>query len=238
MTSPSNFNTPDRIIRTAMLNVGKLQAGDDPTSEDYATYMPRLNDIFNFYQTQGLKLWLNYDLSITLTAGLALYSLGPTGNVIMTKPLRVVQGYFLDQSSNIRPLWPISWQEYKTLSSTTEQGSINSYFVDKQQNALNVYLWLTPDSTAALGTAHVVIQQQVVQLVSLTDSMNFPMEWFIALHWALADEISTGQPAAIMSRATDRARFYREKLEDWDVEDAATMFQPDQRQTMFTSTFR
>jgi hypothetical protein len=221
-----------------MRNAGKLQTGDDPSSEDYAMYMPVLNDIFNFFQTSGIKLWLNYDLSITLVAGQALYTLGPTGNVIMTKPLRVMQGYFLDQYGDQQPLIPMSWDEYKRLSNVTQQGSLNSYFVDKQQLTLNVYFWLTPDVTAALGTGHIIIQQQVTNIISLTDSMNFPQEWFIALHWALCDEIATGQPEAITARAATKAKIYKEALEDWDVEDASTSFAPDQRGTYYGRNFR
>ncbi len=49
----------------------------------------------------------------------------------------------------------------------------------------------------------------------------------MALRWGLADDICTGQPGEIMRRCAERAKAYREALEDWDVEDAATQFQPD-----------
>jgi hypothetical protein len=235
---PASFNTPDRIIREAMRNAKLIGKGEDPSSEDYAEYMPRLNDLINVWQTQGLKLWLQTDLSVTLVAGTALYTFGTTGTVVMTKPTRVVQAYYLDSSDNRRPLLVLSRDEYTRLSNVVNQGQINSYYVDKQQATLNVYFWLTPDSDAATGTAHLIIQQQVTNIVSLNDTMNFPPEWFLALHWGLANEICSGQPQSIIDRCEKMSNQYRTALEDWDVEDASTSFAPDQRNTYETGRFR
>ena len=60
----------------------------------------------------------------------------------------------------------------------------------------------------------------------------------MGLRWALADELSTGQPQAIMDRCERKATAYRQALEDWDVEDAPTSFTPDQRALYATSSFR
>ena len=90
--------------------------------------------------------------------------------------------------------------------------------------------WLVPDATAAAGTAHLLIPQQITNFTGVTDTMNFPQEWFIGLRWMLADELAVGQPEAIMQRCEQRANMYRKMLEDWDVEDTATTFQPDMMQ--------
>lgn len=234
----TTFNTPDRIIRQAMENAGLIQDGDDPTSEQFAKYSNRLNDIINHIQTQGLKLWVQIDQPVTLVAAQATYQLKPSGDVNMTKPMRVLQAYFLDTASTRRPLIPLSWDEYTRLSQTTQQTAINSYFVDKQPTSLNVTFWPTPDVTAATGTAHLILQQQITNFTGITDGLNFPQEWFLYLSWALADEISTGQPQAIMDRCSARATIYRLQLEDWDVEDPSTTFAPDQRSAYGAHRFR
>jgi hypothetical protein len=183
-------------------------------------------------------LWLQSDLTVPLTAGQATYTFGPGGSVDMTKPLRVLQGYYLDSYNTKRPLLALSRDEYTRLSNVVQVGAINSYFVDKQQSLLSVSFWLSPDTTAATGTAQLIIQQQVANLVSLNDDMNFPQEWFMALRWGLADDICTGQPQAIMDRCYNKAETFRTALEDWDVEDASTVFQPDQRSAYVTGGFR
>ena len=239
MTTPLNFNTPDRVIRMGLQDAGKLQRGSDPNPEQLADGMNRLNDIINLEQTQGLKLWLQFDLPIPLVAGKNPYTLGPGGDVNMTKPMRVIDSnYYVDQFNTRRPLILMSRDEYTKLSQTNQQGPINSLWPDVQQNQIVVSFWLVPDANAATGVAHLCIQQQVQNIVSLTDTMNFPQEWFMFLRWAFADDVCTGQPQAIMDRCAARAAQFRQALEDWDVEQASTSFAPDQRSNYVGSSFR
>ena len=226
MTAP-NDNTPLAIISDAYFDAGLLQQGQIPNSEQFVVGMRKLQDYVNLLQTQGLKLWLLEDISIPLVAGQSTYTLSPTGDVAMPKPMRIIDAYYRDANGIRRPLIPMSWNDYTRLSQVTQKGQINSYFVNKQQTSLPVFFWLVPDATAATGTAHVVTQKQVTNFISLTETMNFPTEWRIALRWGLADELSTGQPQAIMDRCQQRAQAYRTMLEDWDVEDTPTRFTPD-----------
>jgi len=237
MTAPAN-NTPISIIADAYFDAGLLQEGQSPSAEQVVTGMRKLGDMINLWQTQGLKLWLMEDLAVTLVAGQGTYTFGPSGTVAMDKPLRVIEAYYRDANAIRRPLIPLAWNDYTRLSQITQVGQLNSYFVDKQQSVLSVFFWLVPDATAATGTAHLVLQRQVTNLVNLTDTMNFPAEWRIALRWGLADEICTGQPQAIMDRCQSRAIAYRTMLEDWDVEDAPTRFTPDVRGGFTQGSFR
>lgn len=239
MTTPANFNTPDRIIRMALKDAGLLQEGDDPSSEQFADALNRLNDLINFEQTQGLKLWLQHDLEVTLVSGQAKYSIGSGGDVDMTKPTRVLDScYYLDVNSISRPIRPVSRDEYTRLSNRTQTGQVVQYFTDKLKDKLDVYFWLVPDATAAAGTAHLLIQQQVGNVVSLTDDMTFPLEWFLWARWALASDLATGQPRAIMDRCLTFAEGYRSALQGWDVEDASTFFTMDPQSGYSTRPFR
>lgn len=234
MPGPILPNTPFRIIRFAMQDAGLIPVGQAPNSEDLSDYLSRLNEMVNLWQTQGLKLWLNEDVPVTLLPSVPTYSLGTAG----VKPLRVIQGYYLDSSNNRRVISPLSRDEYTRLSNVSQEGQINSYFVDKQQNTLDVTFWLTPDANAATGTAHLILQQPVENQIALDETVNFPQEWSIALHWGLAAELATGQPQAVINRCEAKALQYRTLLEDWDVEDTDTRFTPDTQQMYRTGAFR
>jgi hypothetical protein len=226
-----NDNTPISVINDAYFDAGITQEGQTPNSEQIVTGMRKLTDLVNLWQTQGLKLWLNVDTPVPLVAGQGTYVLGPgsaTG-IDMTKPLRVIEAYYVDVNAIRRPLIVLSWNDYIRLSQITQIGQLNSYFVNKQQTQLSVFFWLIPDAEAATGMAHLLLQTQVVNFINVTETLNFPIEWRIALRWGLADELSTGQPQAIMDRCQQRAAMYRTQLEDWDVEDAPTRFVPDSR---------
>jgi hypothetical protein len=228
MTAPTD-NTPISVIQDAYQDAGLIAEGDSINSEQIVTGLRKLTDLVNLWQTQGIKLWLNVDTTITLVAGTATYTLGPAGSVVMVKPPRVLDAYYRDANGIRRPLVPMAWADYIRLSQITQTGAVNSYFVDKQATQLSVFFWLVPDATAALGTAHLLLQTQVTNPISVTETVNFPVEWRIALRWGLADEICTGQPQAIMDRCQQRALAYRTALEDWDVEDVSVRFAADTR---------
>jgi hypothetical protein len=223
-------NTIYGIINDAMHDAGLLGLGDEPNSEQLAVTMRRLCDVINLYQTQGLKLFLLEDTPVSLVAGKATYTFSPTGDVVLTKPARILEAYILNTTNIRRPLVALSWDDYFRLSQTVgNDGTINSYFVDKQAETLSVTFWNTPDTDEAANTAHVLLQVAAPNPINLVEGMDFPQEWRIALRWGLADDICTGQPEAIMARCAGKAKIFRDALEDWDVEDAPTYMVVDSR---------
>lgn len=228
MTTP-NTNTPYAIISDAYFDAGKIRTGQVPSSEMFATGMRRLNDLINIEMVQGVKLWLAVDTAVPLTAGQAAYTFSSSGDVVMTRPLRVVEAYYLDADDNRRPLVQVAWTDWIKLPQPASTGTITQYFVEKLATQMRVTFWLTPDATEATGEVHLVLQTQATNPISLTETMAFPPEWRSYLRWGLADELATGQPQAIQQKCAQKAAETREILRNWDVEDAPTMFAPDPR---------
>ncbi len=237
MTAPSN-NTPAAVITDAYIDAAILKQGQTPSSDQLVLGMRRLTDVINLEQTQGLKLWLNVDTPVPLVAGQGTYTFSPTGDVVMPKPPRAIEAYYVDVNGIRRPLICLSWDDYIRLSQINQTGQINSFFVNKKQLELSVFFWLIPDATAATGVAHLLLQTQVTNFISVTEEMNFPLEWRSFLHWALAAELATGQPAAVIERCEGKTAQFREMLEGWDVEDASTSFAPDSRSQYYGNRFR
>lgn len=244
MTAPAYINSPIRAVKRAYLEAGLIEMGGVPDGEQLLAGLERLNDLLAYEQTQGVKLWLELDLAITLTGGQSLYPQTESLNGITTKPTRVKEAYFQYNTTPsggnpIYPLIPLARSDWDTLGNRTVQGNITSYYVDKQPNVLNVWFWLTPSTGfAALGSPHLIVQQQQQQAITLTETMILPQEWFLFCLWALADELAGGQPASIMERCAQRAGYYRDALENWDVEDPATQFTVDTRMTYQTGRFQ
>lgn len=237
--TPTNFNSVERLIQDAFENATLVAEGQRPNSEQWAKALNKLNSIVNFQQTRGLKLFTLADTSLTLTSGVYAYTLGPgaTVGISMTKPLRVIQAYYLDSSGNVTPMTPVSWQEWVNLQKAGQYGQPVNYFVNKQVTTLDVSVWPTPDLFAATGTVHFVLQQQIEQIASLTSSVYFPSEWYLGLMWALTAELVTGQPDSIVARAEMKKREYLADLEGWDVEDAQTFLTPDPRGSYYSANF-
>lgn len=217
-------NTPQKLIRAAMMNARLLQEGDDPTGEDYANYLVRLNDLVALWQTLGLKLWTISVQTVPLSAGVNSYVVGPGGVVNITKPLLITEAFYQDPGSNTpRPLIRLAWTDFYALDQTT-QGSINSFFVDQQSSQFVLWVWQTPTASQVTGTLKILVRTAISQWQSLDDTFTFPPEWSLALQWALAEEICTGQPLPVQQRCQLKAEIYRSELEAWDREWAPISF--------------
>jgi len=243
MTTPA-INTAYGVIYDAYRDAQLLQLGDDLGGELIAEGLRRLRDLINYLQTQGLKLWLLSDTAVPLTAGQATYTFKPAGDVDLVKPLRVIQGYYLYSATNVRrPIYVLAWDDYLRLGQAgtlpANRGAISQYFVNKLATELQVTFWLCPDTTeAANGDAHVLLQTQVTNPTNLTETVQFPEEWRLALRWGLANDVCVGQPQAIMDKCERNALTYQQALEGWDVEDAPTRFEPDSRNFHYAGNFR
>lgn len=224
MPAPTS-NSALGIIRDGMVDAGLLGEGDDPNSDQLASNLRRLNDIINLWQTQGIKLFLQEEITVDMLAGTSTYTIIPPTTTPPNKNLRILQARVEDEDGNKRDIPFSSWNEWNTLS-VGPAGPVVRLLVVKETNSLRVKLWPIPDTTEAENDLILLVHRQVNNPINLLETMEFPQEWRIALRWGLADDICTGQPQAIMDRCKKNAETYRQMLEDWDVEDTETRFTP------------
>ena len=223
------------IVNDAYEDAGLIQDTQDLTGAQLAKGMKRLRDIINICQTKGLKMFSWVDTTVPLTAAQAAYTFYASGSVAMTKPLRALQAFYLYTATNVRrPLTVLSANDYYTLGQagilTANQGTISQFYVQKLFDRLTVTFWLCPDTTeAANGAVHILFQKQITNPLELDETVEFPPEWRIYLRWALAYDLATGQPQAVIDRCEKNAAVYADALEGFDVEDAPTSIQPDSR---------
>jgi hypothetical protein len=221
----------------AYADAGMVPLGQSLSALQQSDGLDRLNDLINLWQTQGLKLFLETETQVPLTAGQQMYSFMPSGSISMARPLQVKEAAYWDQYGNVRPLVPMARADWTIISNRTTQGSVSQYFAEKLYDRLNLYLWNVPDSTAAQGYVTAVLRNQATNPATVGLATNFPPEWFIALRWGLADDLATNQPEAVQRRCATKAATFMSALENWDVEDAPTQFVPDDR-GLGASSFR
>jgi hypothetical protein len=230
--------TASAIVTSGYRDAQKIPLGGVLTAAQMDEGIARLNDLINLWQTQGLKLFLEEEVTVTLVAGQQLYTMMPGGHVNVNKPLQVKQATYWDLGGAIRSLIPLSRDEWTRLSNRTLQGSVNQYFAEKLYDRINFHLWMVPNTVAATGSVKAVIRKQASNALNSSSSILFPPEWAIALRWSIADEVSFGMPEAVTVRCAARAKTFKDALEAWDVEDAETYFQPDSRTFGGGSRFR
>lgn len=213
-------NTAASIIKSAFLDAGKLARGASLSIDQLADGMSKLNDLVNFWQTQGLKLWLESEQTVTLVEDQQRYSIYPSGDVAVARPLRVKQVVYRSSSDAVRPVRIISREEWTRQPSRSDSGIITQAYPEKLYDRINLYVWMIPNAEEAAGTLRVVLHSQTAGATYTGDSMAFPPEWALALRWGLADQLTVGMPEPIVQRCMMEAERHRSALEAWDVEEA------------------
>lgn len=233
------LQTAGYIVTKGYRHANLIIAGAAPSTQQMADGIDILTDTVNLWATQGLKLWLQEEIAIPLTATKYSYSLGLGGDVNMDKPLQILQGYYQFTSGTRQPLTVLSRDEWTRLAQINVGGAVNSYFADKQLQFIYINLFNVPDSTAAAnGSVKVVARVAPKNYTITADTLGFPPEWYLALQWAVALELADGQPDSTITRCEKHAAAYRTALEAFDVEDAPTYFQPDYRSRYGYGAFR
>jgi hypothetical protein len=218
------YNSIDRMIRMAMFDAGLLEEGTDPTPDQQGNYVQRLLDMIQVWQLEGCKLFLIRDLVVPLV-------LNQTSYVITPKPFRIEDVYWRDAAgTQHREIFRCELHDWIRLSPAQPNGTITQFYEDRQSTTVTLNVWNKPGTYDVAGQLHVVVRSVGTgNVTSVADSitLNFPIEWAMALRWGLAADLCTGQPDSIVQRCERQAMYYKGVLENFDVEQGGITFQPD-----------
>jgi len=219
----------DQVINASLRTLGVIGAGDEPSPEDYTNCAQALNLYIKQLQTKGLPLWLVEDLQVPMIAGQYVYQLGPTGDVICDRPLRVVMAFIRSPQQNDTTLQVISRQEYMQQGYKPSSGIPNQVYYDPQLGNGVLYVFNNPNADG--WTIHLQVQQPIQDILTPGAIPQFPSEWFNCLKFGLADQLALeyGVPAQVRAELAQRAAKYEEVMTDWSQEEASTSFSPDFR---------
>ena len=221
--------TRNQVINGALRVLGVIGSGDQPTPEDVDNCSQALNLYIKQLQVKGLPLWKTEDLQVPMVVGQTVYAIGPTGDVVTTRPLRVVMAFIRSPQGNDTVLQVISRQEYMQLGIKTSQGIPNQCYYDPQLTNGQLYVFNAPSQAG--WTIHLQVQLPIDDTLTPGDTPDFPSEWFNCLKFGLADQLSLeyGAPAQVRAELAMRADKYLEIMTDWSQEEASTMFSPGNR---------
>lgn len=221
--------TRDSVINGALRVLGVIGAGDTPSPQDYQTCSEALNLYIKQLQTKGMPLWKVEQILVPMVVGQNTYTIGPTGDIQTTRPLRVVMAFIRSPQDRDTTLMVISRQEYMQQGYKPSQGIPNQVYYDPQLGNGVLYIFNTPNATG--WTIHLQVQLPVEDTLTPSNILDFPSEWFNCLKFGLADQLAMeyGAPQAIRMELAQRANNLEEIMTDWSQEEASTSFSPDYR---------
>lgn len=158
------------IITDAMVEIGAYAPGETIASAHQALGLLRFQNQLDSWQADMLSLNLQTRLTYALTSGTSSFTIGPTGNLVTTRPVFIEGVNYLNPGSTPStevPMAPMDSDQYMALSqkslssslpmqyyynATTTNGTMNIWPVVTQNVTLALYLDQGIDIPAALTT--------------------------------------------------------------------------------------
>lgn len=224
----------DEVIKASLRLLNVIGVGETPIQEDYQNCSEALNIMIKSWAKKSFPLWVYQRVAIPMIVDNASYQIGPTatgtGAIVMSKPLRIMEAYLRNPNDYDTDLMIISRQEYDILGDKAAQGIPNQLYYDDLLTNGIVYVYNVP--SGAGYTVYALCQRMFEDMSTGTNDFDFPKEWFQALKWGLADELSEEYevPEAKIIRINAKAEAYIKESFDWSVEEASVYFSVNSQQ--------
>jgi hypothetical protein len=238
VSNSTNYTvTRDDVIKRALRIIGAIGQGETPSTDAVTEAAVALNQLVKEWNADGMQLWRQATSSaITMVASTTSYAIGVSAAVNQQAPLKVLQAYLRNTTTNIdTPLVLLTKQEYDMLSPKSQTGRPSQLYynppgvVDTEMVG-TIYLFNTPDSDTATNYAlYVVGNYSLRDFDGATDTADFPSFYYNALVWGLADQLSYeyGVPFAQQAMITKKAEVHKDKALGFDREEGSIYLQPD-----------
>lgn len=237
------FPTAQGLIDVAL---GCIRAVDPessvtPNATQRSNALTALNLIVTSWQALGMQVWCTKTATLTLVNNQNNYALGTGGDLVIARPLSVSQAWLHDLTQNTDPI-PVRMggrEEYN--SWTTKAANSPPYFAwydptydvpgsnsgATEKGMLHVYP--TPGTTeASTYTLQFVYTRPIQDFAALSDSVDFPQEWYNAVKWNLAHQIAFdyGVPVLYLDRIKAIADDELNRVSGWDHETGSMFVYP------------
>lgn len=158
------------IIRDALKLLGVLAAGESLSAVDQVDGLRALNRMLGTWANERLLVHGTRRATYTLTAGLSPHTIGATGTLATTRPLRI-DGAGIVESEQERPLRLLTDAEYQRIPDKGLDGTPSQVWVEQTHPNAKLWLWPVPTTAAtlALYTWSRITEFEASDAVSLPD---------------------------------------------------------------------
>ena len=186
-----------------------------------------LNLVFLEWQNKGLNLWTIEQGSATLVAGTSSYTAESSALDIVDVSIRTNAGNVDDQFD--QRLNRISRTEYNHQASKLTQSKPTQFYVDKDNDAVKIVLWATPDSAETYTLIYDYVKRIEDVGTVASNNADVPTRYLPCLTYALAYNLACKSPEAIQRVPMIRQRYMElwDEVSEADREKAAVRFVPD-----------
>lgn len=226
-TSGDYSATATNIITEALEQIGVLQEGEAPSTEQSTSALRSLNYLIKTWGA-NTHIWAQAEYTLDLVGSTGAYTLD-VGNVGYT-PQKVINVTRIDATGQEVPLNPLTQEEWYALGNRTTEGTPVNYYAQRkvEPDGMTFNVWPIPaDTTYDLN---LWLQYPIRDVDTASEDMWFTQEWYLALSYGLAYLLSSkygvsSSEKMLLKEAMDSFRWEAESFQT----DGSVYFQPTQR---------
>lgn len=233
-SNSTNFSVSrDDIIKRALRIIGATSQGETPTATQVSEAAISLNSLVKAWQADGMPLWALKSTSIPLTSGVSAYEIGVGFDIDIPKPLKVIQSYNHNVTSNVDvPMRIITKQEYNMLGNKTSSGNPIQVYYDPQRDYGILNVFPVPSTVEQSANTIIIHYQRPFEDFDVsTDEPDFPQEWYDAVTYGLATRLAPeyGIPTTDRKTLWQEMSIIKQEALNFGLEEGSLYFQRDFR---------
>ena len=225
--------TRDSLIKGALRLCGVLAQGEEPTATQISEAAEALNLMVKAWEADGMPLWAITKTTVSLVNGQADYQLGIGQAINTDKPLKLLQAWNHNITSNVDvPMRIISHQEYNILGSKFSTGSPIQLMFQPFKDYSQITVFPVPSTVEEAQNQIVLLYQRpFYDFDASTDVPDFPQEWYEAVKYGLAVRLAGDYQIDLETRKVIQAEAQQVKeiAKSFGTEEVSMYFGIDRR---------
>lgn len=197
------------IITRSMRQMKVLAAGETPDADDAQDMLTALNQMLESWATERLMVYVNSRDTISLTAGVNSYTVGPSGGTVTDRPVQISDASYITCNNVDYPLRIITQQEYDAFPVKTVQGIPFVIYPDMGMPNATMYLYLTPSTGMTLN---LLSQKVLTSFAALTTDVSLPPGYAQAISQSLSEVMAAEFGVQLDPQIARQASLSRKKL--------------------------
>lgn len=164
------------IIAAALREIGILAAGETPSADDATDGLVSLNRLLDQFAAERLQIFTTTRTTWTIAASDGSYTIGSTGDVVVSRPVFIDHVNFLDTSTDPDSEYPLSRLTEDAYAGIVAKALTSTYPDSYYYNPTYPLgaLTLFPTPTSATLTGVLYAPAAVAQFAALTTSVSLP----------------------------------------------------------------
>ena len=174
--------TGQTIIERAMRLIGALDPEESASATELANGLIALNSMVESWQLDRLMIYAYEDVSKVLTAGDGSYSIGPAGEMVASRPVKIMAARILDGGIDL-PLNVVNKDSFDGIPLKTTPGEPDTLYYQPSYPSGNILLYPTPGSAVTLKLS---VYTQLQSFATLGTVVSLPPGYERAMSFNLA----------------------------------------------------